>query len=414
MATPAVNLTTCHFRDVHCSQPVAACDQCQRPATRIDDVSRTAIDIALDAPALLRVTVSVHRCAPCRHTFRLQPSFLRKDALYTRRVVATAVASVYEDGMAFRRVPARLARDFWVQPSEAMIRQWCKAYGQALDFAGEYQSWVVREFSGVLCVDEVYQDQMALLLAVDSAAPDGDRLVGYQLVHGSVSQQDMADFLQHLKQVGIEPAQVVTDGSPLYPSTVAAVWPQAAHQLCLFHQTRHVTKAVREVIKAVRADLPALPAGFRAAADQRGSSTSDHAAAGTPLDPPAVAPLPRRGRGRCRRELRQAGMALVHALRRQGGSVQGIARQTGISRPTVRSWLQQPDPSGADDVADGTPVPVRRLDLLLPPDPPPAVPTRASHRGGPRRLRRALCQPGRVSAATGAHVSGGLVQHLAR
>ena len=34
---------------------------------------------------------------------------------------------------------------------------------------------VVNEFSEILCVDEVYQDRLALLLAVDPTAPDGDR-----------------------------------------------------------------------------------------------------------------------------------------------------------------------------------------------------------------------------------------------
>jgi hypothetical protein len=51
------------------------------------------------------------------------------------------------------------------------------------------------EFSGILCVTEVYQGQLALLLAVDPAAPDGDRLVGYQLVHGRVDTAVVAGFL---------------------------------------------------------------------------------------------------------------------------------------------------------------------------------------------------------------------------
>ena len=65
-----------------------------------------------------------------------------------------------------RRVAARLARDFWVQPSEGMIRQWCKTHSAAVEFTTDYQAWVVAEFSGVLCVDEVYQGELALLLAI--------------------------------------------------------------------------------------------------------------------------------------------------------------------------------------------------------------------------------------------------------
>jgi len=140
-----------------------------------------------------------------------------------------ATLSVYEDAMAIRRVTARLARDFWVSPSEAMIRRWCHEYVESLDFYGDYQSWVVEEFSGVLCVDEVYQDKLALLLAVDPAIADGDRLVGYQLIHGEVDRKEVEGFLVRLRQAGIEPEQVVTDGSPLYSKTLREVWPTAAH-----------------------------------------------------------------------------------------------------------------------------------------------------------------------------------------
>src|SRR6266508_80247 len=196
--------------------PRAACDRCGRLAPRVWDASRSAIDIDLDRPVLLEVSVSVHYCAAWRHYFRAQPSFLRRDAVYTNRVVAKSVASVFRDGMAFTRWAQRLARDFWVRPSERMIRLWCRESADALSLEDDYQRWVVDAFSGVLCVDEVYQDRLALLVAVDPAAPAGDRLGGYQLVHGEVQQADVARFLERLRAAGIGPDQVVTDASPLY------------------------------------------------------------------------------------------------------------------------------------------------------------------------------------------------------
>ena len=368
---PAVNLTACQIHHIQYQLPVVPCDRCGQAAPAVDTATRTALDIALDGPVLLHVSVSVHRCAPCQHAFRAQPPFLRPDATYTNRVVTKAVQSVYHDGMAVRRVARRLARDFWVQPSEGMIRRWCKTYAAALDFVGDYQAWVVSEFSGILCVDEVYQDQLALLLAVDPAAPEGDRLVGYQLVHGgSVTQAEVAAFLARLAQAGVQPDQVITDGSPLYPTTLAQLWPQAAHQLCLFHQTRQVTKAVRQVLKAVRAMVPTPPPGVRPA--QAPAPPPLPSCAGPPE------PLPRRGRGRCRQEVRQRGIALVHRLQRQGLSIQGIARQLGIARATVRSWLREPAPTeelAASDrpgTADDPAAPLPRLDLVVPPAPPPA------------------------------------------
>src|SRR3712207_451354 len=118
-----LNYTTCTIREVRWEWPSLPCDRCQQPARRVGTAARTAIDIDLDGPVLLAVTVSVHRCAACRHTFRAQPPFLRPDAIYSNRVVTAAVRSVVQDGMAIRRVARRLARDFWVRPSEGMIRR---------------------------------------------------------------------------------------------------------------------------------------------------------------------------------------------------------------------------------------------------------------------------------------------------
>jgi hypothetical protein len=241
-ASQSVNLTFCQICEINYCLPRAPCDRCQQSSPFFNTAERSAIDLNLDHPVLLHVTVSVHRCSLCHHYFRARPPFLRRDAIYTNRVVDKAVQSVYEDGMAMCRVTTRMARDFWVRPSEGTIRVWCRTYSAGFDFEADYQPWVVSEFSGILCVDEVYQDRLALLLAVDPAAPDGDRLIGYQLAHGTVNGTDIEHFLLRLKNIGIAPAEVVTDGSSLYPSVLAQIWPNVAHQLCLFHETRRVTK----------------------------------------------------------------------------------------------------------------------------------------------------------------------------
>jgi hypothetical protein len=120
---PALNHTPCTIRLLHHSPPYAQCERCGLLDRRVWEVSRTAIDIDLDHPVLLLVTVSVHRCPGCSCYFRAQSPFLRPNAIYTERVREKAVLSVYADGMALRRVTGRLARDFWVSPSEAMVRR---------------------------------------------------------------------------------------------------------------------------------------------------------------------------------------------------------------------------------------------------------------------------------------------------
>jgi transposase len=327
---PSVNQTICDVHEIHYSLREASCDLCGRLVSRFNLAERTAIDLNLDHPILLHVVVSVHYCAACHHYFRAQPPFLRANAIYANRVVTKAVQSVYHDSIAVRRAAVRLARDFWVQPSEAMIRHWCRIYSNAFDFEADYQPWVVSEFSGILCIDEVYQDKLALLLAVDPAAVEGDRLVGYQLVTGSITADDVEAFLTRLKAVGIDPAEVITDGSSLYPTVLSKVWPSAAHQLCLFHETRRVTGGVMKLINAVRRNLPNPPS----ASTHRGARPLHR----QPLNGTPNSPAMRRWQQRQAERNNQ--IALVHHLAEQGLSQRAITRQTGFSRSTVKRWLK--------------------------------------------------------------------------
>jgi len=98
----AVNQTFCQIIELNYSLAISPCDQCGQPAARFTTATRTAIDLHLEHPVLLHLTVSVHHCCLCRHFFRAQPPFLRPGAVYTNRMVAKAVAAVYQDQMPFR------------------------------------------------------------------------------------------------------------------------------------------------------------------------------------------------------------------------------------------------------------------------------------------------------------------------
>lgn len=328
---PQVNCVPCHFVEVYYTFAQFPCNLCQQPSESVDRAERTAIDLNIDHPTLLHIFVSVHHCSHCDHYFRAQPPFLRTDAIYTNRVVMKAVQSVFEDGMARRRVTDRMARDFWVKPSETSIRNWCKTYQAGFNFEVDYQPWAIRSFSGVLCVDEVYQNELALLLAVDPASPQGDRLIGYQLIRGSVDADKVESFLIHLRELGIQPEEVITDGSNLYPTILRKVWPAAVHQLCLFHETRHVTKGVMAAIQDLRKTLPSPPPPERRG---KGGPIVNHPPSENQNDPAVQ-------RWYQRRQERQAGIEQVQQLSQQGLSQRAIARQAGLNRRTVKQWLQE-------------------------------------------------------------------------
>lgn len=130
-----INQTQCLVRKVHYCQSSVARDRCQSEAGYYSTAGRTAMTWTLARPVLLQVMVSVHYCDRCRHYMRAQPPFLRRDSIYANEVVRKAVNCVYDDGMAMRRATVRSACDFWVQPSEASIRFWCKQYRAGFDFA---------------------------------------------------------------------------------------------------------------------------------------------------------------------------------------------------------------------------------------------------------------------------------------
>jgi transposase len=65
-------------------------------------------------------------------------------------------------------------------------------------------------------------------------------------------QEHMARFLRQLRDHGFHPRVVITDGSGLYPALLAALWPHAEHQLCVFHIVQDITSEVLEAVKRLR------------------------------------------------------------------------------------------------------------------------------------------------------------------
>jgi transposase-like protein len=65
----------------------------------------------------------------------------------------------------------------------------------------------------------------------------------------------MRRFLKNLKAWGLEPQVVVTDGSNLYPEVLAGLWPDARHQLCVFHVLNDLHEHVLDAVRRLRRGL---------------------------------------------------------------------------------------------------------------------------------------------------------------
>ena len=113
------------------------CPQCGRAAyrdrifhRRLHDVG----DLVSGRPREIDLVYSQHHCSACRKYFSVDTSDLAPPGgRYTHRVMALAVRSVVEDGLAYRNACWRLWRDHRVFVPFATIQNWVEAGGEKGD-----------------------------------------------------------------------------------------------------------------------------------------------------------------------------------------------------------------------------------------------------------------------------------------
>jgi len=121
-------------------------------------------------------------------------------------------------------------------------------------------------FSGYLAIDEVYDGPFCVLSVVDNRL---FRRLAFRVLEQDPDQDDMRSFLADFKaQLDLRALVVVgitTDGSSLYPKVLKELWPEAPHQLCVFHVVKEITKAVLHALAKLRKEqakqIPKLPRG---------------------------------------------------------------------------------------------------------------------------------------------------------
>lgn len=231
------------------------CSTCGRNCKRRATGERHLIDIGLEGPVLLLITVGVYHCSPCRKSFRSPLAFAPPGGRYTYRARAKCIVSVDEDKMPFRLVVHRVLRDFHIHPALSTVHGWWGAAQQGYDQHPEYQEFVVSHFSGVLCVDGVHDGEFCVLLATD---PLSDMLVGYEMASGETKEATEKLF-NRLSAMGIEPIIVTTDGKKMYPEIISQLFKQAKHHRCLFHVMQDLVKAVGDLVLQYRRSLPEPP-----------------------------------------------------------------------------------------------------------------------------------------------------------
>jgi len=94
------------------------------------------------------------------------------------------------------------------------------------------------------------------------------RLV-YEVLEHDPTSEDVSRFFLAFREVlsarGLLLRGITTDGSPLYPEAIQAVFGDVRHQVCEFHVLKEINKAILKAVAQVRRELskqePNLPRG---------------------------------------------------------------------------------------------------------------------------------------------------------
>src|SRR5262249_37640262 len=149
--------------------------------------------------------------------------------------------------MSVERLRLALKRDFHLDLSDGFLYD-CQDWKVRQSDLPGYRQWTLVNFSGTLGIDEIHLGHRTLLLATD---PIHDFPVAFALVRAN-DQGHMRRFLDNLKNRGFAPRVVITDGSTLYPTLLAEIWPQARHQLCIFHVLKDIHEHVFDALRRLR------------------------------------------------------------------------------------------------------------------------------------------------------------------
>jgi len=237
---------------VGCCPKKAPCPKCGKLGKRIRrPLQRSVRSIAYQKIVYLDITYGEYRarCGCCK-TFRTHPPDVVPKGHYDNKVREAVLSRIVDDAMNVETVLRALRRDFHLELSTGFVYDCLRDAARQLDLADQRQ-FVLAHFSGTLCVDELHLGRYTLLLATD---PLRDMPVAFALV-ASNDQAHMERFLGNLKNWGLLPQVVVTDGSSLYPTLLKQLWKDAQHQLCIFHVIQDINKLLLDEVRRLRSNL---------------------------------------------------------------------------------------------------------------------------------------------------------------
>jgi Transposase len=261
---------------VHSAPKKAPCPKCGKHGRRKRKLAPRRVRTVADKTIIyLEITCGEYaaRCDCCT-TFRNSPEGVLPRALYDNKVRDLVLDRILKDGMSVERTLVSLRREYLLDLSTGFVYDVLQDQARQLDMA-EHRRQVLDLFSGTLCIDELHLGRFTLLLATD---PLSDLPVAFALVDKN-DQDHRRRFLNHLKNWGLLPQVVVTDGSNLDPAVLAELWPDADHQLGVFHVIKDINKLILDAVRRMRKAMGRRgPAGRKKKRGRKGAKSKARAA----------------------------------------------------------------------------------------------------------------------------------------
>jgi transposase-like protein len=239
---------------------------CRGTGVRKRVKERTVQDLGLGgALVVVLLSLGFYQCRKCKRHFTAEVEGIRPKARFTDRVRAAVVRALVLYNMAYERVREYMALEFGLELSIGFLHACFQWALKAVDL-DRYVAWAAKNFSGVLCIDEVHEGKRTILFATD---PLNDFTVAFRIIETN-DQEHMNGFLQYLKDKGVVPAVVITDGSPLYKEALFEYFEGCEHQLCVFHALKDLNEEILRAYRRIAAQLLVNPKHGRGRPRKRG------------------------------------------------------------------------------------------------------------------------------------------------
>lgn len=249
--------------------------RCGEMVTRHETRERWFWEADLHLSTVRIVHMGCYTCPACPRGeawFFVLPPDCQTASQYTRSAVRLIV-----DLVAVRKMSADAAAAFareelhLTKLDPGTVLDWFRDRG-AQTSAERHLANALTVFSGQIALDELYDRGLCQLVATD---PVSDCQLDSELLDHPATEVDVRVFCRRLAAAGFFPQLVVTDGSKLYPPVIAAIWPEAEHQRCVFHFIQQINAELRDAFWEAYRTLPAPPKRKRGRPCKRGRPRED-------------------------------------------------------------------------------------------------------------------------------------------